>query len=338
MSVQIFVDEQGFQELQATWNGLVGRSVTNTIFLTHEWQTVWWEYLGEGDLFLIAVRDDDGTLIGIAPLFRIVDDAGRQIMEFVGCFDVSDYLDVIADRDSVDVVCRTVMDALAGGEIEWDVLSLCNIPEASPSRTLLAELAEEHGYTVTMEVEDVCPVVSLPASWDEYLAMLSGKDRRELRRKVRKAGRTTRVDWQLLRTPDKIVENLGAFFELHQKSAPDKAEFMDAQMQGFFRAMTRVLAERQWLELALLQFDGIPVATTLTFDYNNELLLYNSGYEAEGYYAALSPGWVLTAFHIESAIERERSRYDFLRGDEDYKYRLGGRDTRVYRLTVARKA
>jgi len=334
MSIEVYVDARAFEELGKVWNELVNRSVTNTIFLTHEWQTVWWEQLGEGDLFLIAVRSDDGTLVGIAPLFRGVDSAGRRVMEFVGCFDVSDYLDIIADREYVEEVCRAAMDTLAGGEIEWDVLSLCNIPEASPTRTLLAELAGERGYNVTLEVEDVCPIVALPASWDEYLATLNGKDRREVRRKIRKAGRTVRVDWQLLRTPGEIDEHLDVFFDLHQKSHPEKAEFMDEQMQAFFRAMSAVLARQGWVELALLQFDGIPVAATMSFDYDNKILLYNSGYEAEGYYASLSPGWILTAFHVESAIERGKSHFDFLRGDEDYKYRFGGRDTLVYRLTV----
>ncbi len=334
MPVQVFTDANGFEVLREAWNGLVERSVTNTIFLTHEWQTVWWEHLGEGDLFIIAVRNDDGMLVGIAPLFRGRDSLGRQMMEFVGCFDVSDYLDVIVDRDFVAEVCHAVMDVLSGGDIAWDVLSLCNIPEASPTRTLLAEMAGERGYHATLEKEDVCPIVTLPATWDEYLAMLSGKDRRELRRKVRKASRTARVEWQLLRTADEIDKHLDIFFDLHQKSHPDKAAFMDAEMQAFFRGMAGVLARREWLELTLLKFDSVPVAATLSFDYNNDILLYNSGFEAEGYYASLSPGWVLTAYHIESAIERGKRRYDFLRGDEDYKYRFGGQDTLVYRLTI----
>lgn len=338
MSVEVLEDPAAFDELRAAWNGLVRHSVTNTVFLTYEWQTVWWEHLGEGDLFLIAVRSKDGTLVGIAPLFRGEDSAGRRVMEFVGCFDVSDYLDVIAHRDHVHQVCEAVMDTLAGSAIQWDVLSLCNIPEASPTRTLLADLARQQGYDVTLEVEDVCPVVTLPASWDEYLAALSGKDRREVRRKIRKAGRTARVDWQLMHTPEEISAHLDTFFDLHQKSHPDKAEFMDEQMQSFFRAMSSVLAEPGWLELVLLRFNDIPVAATIGFDYNNEILLYNSGYEPEGYYASLSPGWIVTAFHIENAIQRGRSRYDFLRGDEDYKYRFGGKDTRVYRLTVNKTA
>jgi CelD/BcsL family acetyltransferase involved in cellulose biosynthesis len=39
---------------------------------------------------------------------------------------------------------------------------------------------------------------------------------------------------------------------------------------------------------------------------------------------------------IQHAIENKRAVFDFLRGDEDYKYRLGGQDTRLYRLHIER--
>ena len=333
MSVKVLQGSEGFAVLEEEWNDLLRRSITNVVFLTYEYQKVWWDHLGEGDLFFVAVRDDTDRLVGIAPFFRTEDSLGQQVIEFVGCFDVSDYLDVIADREHVEMVCRAVMEVLTDGEISWDVLSLCNIPEASSTRTILAGLAHEQGYNAVLEVEDVCPVVDLPATWEEYLATLEGKDRREIRRKLRKAGRTARVEFQLLRG-EEVLAHLDTFFELHQKSHPEKAAFMTAQMKGFFRAMSQVLGARDWVELALLRFDGVPVATMLSFDYNNEIQLYNSGFEATGYYAALSPGWVLTAYYVQNAIERGKRRFDFLRGDEDYKYRFGGKDVPVYRLTV----
>jgi CelD/BcsL family acetyltransferase involved in cellulose biosynthesis len=39
---------------------------------------------------------------------------------------------------------------------------------------------------------------------------------------------------------------------------------------------------------------------------------------------------------IRQAIEDKRSVFDFLRGDEPYKYALGGTDTHVHRLNIAR--
>jgi hypothetical protein len=69
MKLQIFDNPNGFDVLGDEWNALLGRSATNTLFLTREWQRVWWQGLGDGQLQVVTLRDDDGTLIGIAPLF-----------------------------------------------------------------------------------------------------------------------------------------------------------------------------------------------------------------------------------------------------------------------------
>jgi CelD/BcsL family acetyltransferase involved in cellulose biosynthesis len=40
---------------------------------------------------------------------------------------------------------------------------------------------------------------------------------------------------------------------------------------------------------------------------------------------------------IERAIAEKRSIFDFLQGNEEYKYRLGGKDTRVLIATLTRQ-
>jgi len=337
MQIDVFRDESGFEILREEWNALLRRSEMNTVFLTHEWQSVWWAHLGEGELLIVTVRDDAGDLVGIAPLFCAEHADGQRKVEFVGCKDVSDYLDFIVAAGHTREVLRAVLEVLERNAPAWDVVRLCNVPETSPTCQVLAALATERGYAAEVVVDDVCPVVHLPDSWEAYLEMLGGKDRRELRRKLRRAARTAHMEFQLLCQPEEIEAVLPSFFELHQMSHPEKAAFMNEQMQGFFRAMSRAMSEKGWLELALLRFDNVPVAAMLAFDYEGEILLYNSGYQAEGYYATLSPGWVLIALHIQSAIERGRKVYDFLRGGEEYKYRFGGRDTRVYGLTIEQK-
>jgi len=39
---------------------------------------------------------------------------------------------------------------------------------------------------------------------------------------------------------------------------------------------------------------------------------------------------------IEHAIQNNRAVYDFMQGNEIYKYRFGGKDTGVWRVTVVR--
>jgi CelD/BcsL family acetyltransferase involved in cellulose biosynthesis len=73
----------------------------------------------------------------------------------------------------------------------------------------------------------------------------------------------------------------------------------------------------------------------LIFDYNDQFLLYNSGFDP-AQFNNLSTGNVLTAYTIKQAIEQRKTVYDFLRGDEVYKFRFGAVSQPVYDISVER--
>ncbi len=342
MKIETYTDRSGFDALAGEWNDLLKRSAFDTLFLTWEWQRTWWEHLGEGDLFLITVRDNQGHLIGIAPLYRTVSAGGERKLNIVGCVEVSDYLDIIIAQGYEREVYSTLLDYLDSNNepsnaetAGWDVAELCNIPEISPAHQALAEMAVEHGYQFRTIVEDVCPVIDLPATWDAYLASLDKKQRHEIRRKMRRIEREADVHWYIVDQSRDLAEEIEAFIALHQKSSADKDDFMDEQMKGFFRAVARVLQPPGWLQLAFIEVDGQKAAAMLNFDYADTILVYNSGYDPQ-HRAHLSPGIVLLAYCIRYAIELGRARFDFLRGSEPYKYRFGAKDTKVYRLLIVR--
>jgi CelD/BcsL family acetyltransferase involved in cellulose biosynthesis len=52
----------------------------------------------------------------------------------------------------------------------------------------------------------------------------------------------------------------------------------------------------------------------------------------------LSPGWVLLAHVIQWCCENGRDEFDFMRGDEDYKYRFGGVNKYVMRVRIVKAA
>jgi len=336
MHIQTFTDTSGFDALAGEWDELVARAASSHLFLTYRWQRTWWDHLGRGELLLIAVRDDADRLLGIAPLFRHTNEQGQRELSFVGCTEVSDYLDFIADRHQAEEVYSAIWSGLTGPDGPgWDALNLCNIPHASPTLTHLTELARSQGYTVSVEVEDVCPVITLPATWDDYLAQLNKKQRHEIRRKLRRAREAAEVNWSVVEGGDSLGADTEAFIELHQKSTAEKEDFWDEPTKSFFRAIIGQLAEAGWLKLYFIQFNGIRAASLLCFDYQNEILVYNSGYDPTQF-AHLSPGIVLVAFAIQHAIELGRSRFDFLRGDEVYKFRFGAAPETVHRLRIVR--
>ncbi len=345
MELTLYPDETGFAALRAEWNDLLRRSRFDTIFLTWEWQTTWWRCLGttRGPLFLLAMREHD-RLVGIAPLYMSRYDQ-RNVLQVVGCLEVADYLDLIVEAGQEEAVYTAFLDWLAGPTAPaWEVVDLCNQPSRSLAYTLLPQMAQARGWAVTVFQEDVCPVITLPSpspdpeydGWEAYLATLDKKERHEIRRKLRRVMREApdaRV--RFVRGMAGLDEAITTFITLHRLSRQDKDAFMDAQMQGFFREIAATLARQGWLQLSFLEVEGQPIATYFCFEYNNEVQVYNSGYDPEAY-SQLSPGWVLLAWLIEDAIRHGRVRFDFLQGDEDYKHRFGGIDEPVYRTLIRR--
>lgn len=326
-----------FSALAAEWNPLLERSAANTIFLTNEWQATWWRELGEGELRVLELRDDDGGLAGIAPLFVQRNALGVAQAMLVACKEVADYVDFIFARGREAECLVATLDAIGGpgfwGDGDGGNITLCNVPEASTTLALLPELAAARGWRLDTALEDVCPLIALPDTFDGWLAMLDGKERRETQRKLRRASEETRVTY----TTDgaRLDADVEAFIQLMKASTYAKSGFMTSRMERYFHAICRAMFDAGRLQLAFLEVEGQRAAAYLNFVYDNKVLVYNSGLDPARF-SYLSPGVVLMARLIERAISEKRSVFDFLQGNEEYKYRLGGKDTRVYLATLSR--
>lgn len=343
LDLTLYRDESGFEALKGEWNELLHRSRFDTIFLTWEWQTTWWRQLGahRGPLYLLAARQA-GRLVGILP-FYAVDGAGKQTLNVVGCIEVSDYLDLIVEVGQEEAIYAAFLAWLrTPAAPDWALIDLCNQPAPSLAHARLAEMATAAGFRVNVLQEDVCPIITLPGTgrlnaqdgWEAYLEGLDKKERHEIRRKLRRIERDA-PDARLhfVGAGDDLKVAMDRFIALHRHSRADKHAFMTDEMQAYFRALAAVLAERGWLQLSFLEIAGQPVATYLCFDYNNQILVYNSGYDPFAV-PQLSPGWVLLSQLIQHAISLGRTHFDFLQGNEDYKHRFGGVDTPVYRTLI----
>lgn len=329
----------GFQALAAEWNALVSRSRSDTFFLTYEWQTLWWEELGEGDLWIVAFRcPETDTLVGIAPLYLVETKDGEKKLNIVGCVEVSDYLDLIAAagwENEVYAALAQWLDSPAAPA--WDVLDLCNLPDVSLTYRLLPDIFNAAGYSAQVFQEDVAPSIHLPATYDAYLMeQVEKKHRHEIRRKQRRAEREANVGFYMVGPKHDLNAEVDDFIRLQMLSDPNKATFMTLEMKRFFRTVAHRMLEIGQLRLFFLTLDGYKAATLFAFEYNQRLLLYNSGYDPEQY-AQLSPGWVLLSYAIQYSIALGNDQFDFMQGDEEYKYRFGARTHPVMRVIVERQ-
>jgi CelD/BcsL family acetyltransferase involved in cellulose biosynthesis len=312
-----------FDALAREWSDLLARCSGNTIFLTPDWQQTWWRYAGEGELALIAVRAGE-ELVGVAPMIHTGNDWG-----FAGGAEVADFLDVIAAEGHGADVADAVLDFLTprGGRVE-----LRNLRPDAVGATIIPELARRRGLAPVLEREDVSPKVDLPEDWDSYLQSLTKKDRHELRRKLRRLMSAGDVRYYVANDAATRSADVDDFLRLHRHSADEKAAFMNQRMEQFFRGLVDEFSPRGWLRLYFLEIDGTRVASVILFDYGGEFLLYNSGYDPA--YSHLSVGLLLKAFCLRDAIDERRKVFDFLQGNEPYKYDLGALEVPILRLQL----
>lgn len=332
VKLEIATDAAIFDNLASEWQDLLARSVTNTPFSTQQWHKYWWQAYHPGDLWVMTVRDDEDVLRGVSSMFIAETEQGRTL-HFVGCEDVTDYVDMLVDENHSDAVYDSLAAALLEQRDQFDAIDLCNIPAASPTYTQLSKLLTERGFDVATERQEVCPVIALPDKFPAYIKSLDKKQGKDVVRKLRIAdGPEASTQWYIVDDSHDLDEKIAQFLELMASSHPEKAAFLeDPQHVQFFKSIVPAAYEAGWLQLAFLEIAGDPVAAYVNFDYDNRILVYNSGLNPDKG-AALSPGIVLLARLIDHAIDEGRAAFDFLRGDEIYKYRMGGKDTEVFNL------
>lgn len=326
----ILTDPQAFKDLQSEWLELLGRSVTNYVFQSPQFQGAWWSTLGEGDLRIITVRTSEGKLIGLAPLYIQLNEKGKNEVCFVGCVNVSDYLDILVDNQYQQEVYDALANCLSNEFTDWQCLFLCSLPENSPTRQWLKNTFPK----ATEQEQDVSPFIQLPKTWDDYLAQIDRKQRHEIKRKMRRVSETSHT-YEMITSAEDARAAMSDFISLHKASSTEKRDFWDENHLRFFNTFIPAAGAAGWLKLYFLKIGDTRTAAMLVFDYNNQFLLYNSGFNPNEY-KNLSTGNVLTAYTIQQAIKEQKSIYDFLRGNEEYKFRFGAKAKPVFDISFSR--
>jgi CelD/BcsL family acetyltransferase involved in cellulose biosynthesis len=321
------------------WNALVSEGITNAPFLLYEYLSGWWQSLGGGEwkngsLSIVTAVEDD-RLIGIAPLFKTTNREDQPALMLLGSIEISDYLDLIVRQADVSRFISALLDELAGLPPEsWSVLDWYNLPEASPTLGALKTEAALRGWTYAGEIYKPTPSIPLPGDWEAYLSGIDKKQRHEIRRKMRRAEESGRaVRWYIVDDESRLDGEIEGFLAL-MASDPEKAAFLSGPMRAQMHATAHAAFRAGHLQLAFMEVDGEKAAGYFNFDYGNKIWVYNSGLDRK--FMELSAGWVLLGYILQWANEHKRAEFDFMRGDEDYKYKFGGQNRHVMRAKVTR--
>jgi CelD/BcsL family acetyltransferase involved in cellulose biosynthesis len=290
-------------------------------FVLPGWMRAWQEIFAPGASLWIRSFQQGGELIGIAAL-RVEERTARLI----GDAEVCDHLDLVCTADRREDFCIALLDHLKGNGIERLELNPLR-PDSAVMRALVPA-ARAGGYPVSVAEEDVLFELDLPDSWEDYLQTLSGKQRHEVRRKLRRLETRAAVRFRLEQAAA-VHAAVDDFLVLFRQNRRDKAAFMDDRMAAYFRSLAEYVPGTR---IGFLDVDGGPAAAVWCCDHGGTRYLYNSGYDAN--LGHLSVGILCKLLSIRDAIAAGLRTYDFLKGDEAYKRQLGGKPVPIYRCRI----
>jgi CelD/BcsL family acetyltransferase involved in cellulose biosynthesis len=311
--------EEPFAELEEEWAALALR--TGNVFATPDWFDLWWQHFGDGRrLLLRSLRDADGRLRAVLPLYLWRDRPPARIARFVG-HDAGDQLGPVAeaaDRAAAARALRRVLEAEACDALVGEQTAAW---EAWRPR-LGAQLLAEEGS----------PVLRLAGlDWEGYLASRSKNFRDQVRGRERKLARAHELTYRLCDDPARLDDDLTTLFRLHRARWQEPTTF--ASREAFHRGFAARALERGWLRLWLLELDGEPAAAWYGFRYGAAESYYQAGRRPE--LERLSLGFVLMTHTIREAIASGADEYRLLRGGEEYKYRFAATDRGLETIGLA---
>lgn len=313
-----------FAQLENHWKRLAAAG-NATVFQTWEWSAAWWRHNQRGKKLMALLCEETGELgagvIGLAPFYRT---AG--VLRLVGTGG-SDYLDFLALPGHETGVAIMVAEWLQSNPYRWLWADLQQIAPGSTARHL----------TGTQQWPgETCPYLPLPTTYGAFLQTRNKKLRQNIGYYERSMEKQHALEIRLA-SHKSFKADIRAFFELHQLRWRGRwmpGAFASQAARAFHTEAAWALLESGNLRLHTLRLDGKAVASLYCFHKARTTYYYLSGFDPK--VSKLSPGTVLTANAIQHAIEADgATTFDFLRGDEGYKYKWGAQDRYNKRLSLA---
>jgi CelD/BcsL family acetyltransferase involved in cellulose biosynthesis len=349
--------------LARDWNCLAG----GVPFRRHEWLAAWWPHYGSADgadkmladaphgvrpgseLFVLAVRNAMGHLVGVAPWFIEPTLAAGRVVRFLGSGETcSDYLSLLATPEFTTQVASAVADYLCNdASRDWDALDLEGIDaEDGPIRRFADEMTSRGALASTRPGLN-CWRLALPESWDAYLAGVSKSHRKQLRRietRLLDTGRATLHSIRRAESADEVRAFDVAWnhlVDLHQRRRQTLGQngcFASPRFAAFHGDVSRRMAAAGSLRLDWLEIDGEPAAAEYHLTAGGISYAYQAGVAPE--MIDDEPGRAITVALIRQAIADGLTAIDFLRGDEPYKahFRAEPRKSIALRVVAPRAA
>ena len=309
------------------------------------WLLPWWHaYQATYRLHvLVAYRGE--SVCGIMPLAESTSALTGRSLVFMGSGKVcSDDLGILVQSSDIEEVAVAFATWVVESPdcCQWDHLDLDGVREGNHAMECFGGVIEAlTGSQIERKQSPNCWAASLAGGFDAYLSRLT-KRARKIVREAESAVLSGKGKFEIAHSKEQALEFAREIERLHQArwkeqgiegcfSRSEFSSFLDAAIQSMWQdpwcsangeTEAEMPSQGQRVLVGLLRIDGIVAAGSICFRDRDGVSMYLVGMNPE--LGECRPGWMLNTCFIKRAIELGCTHFDFLRGDEEYKERLGG--------------
>ena len=326
MQIELITTTPDFDALEPEWRAIEGLTPRNSLFLSWDWQRLWWSQYGEGRQLRILVARSGGQTVGILPLYLETHRAFkilrvRKLRPIGSGGDTApDDLGMLFDPVHEQAVARAFVDHVLNTVSGWQLLDLVDLPSDSALVACWTQRSTQISGSIERTPVNRITYGDLPPDWDSYRQGLSRNRREVLGRKRRKfeaqpqarffqVHQDAQIDW--------AFERLAELHRLRWQGRTEELSFTSPQYLEFHRTLMHALLAQGRLRLYGLEMNGQTIAMFYGFRNGATLYYFQAGFDPK--HLALSPGEVLMGYVIEAAISERCTRFDMLKGDYGHK-------------------
>ncbi len=344
MPVEVIDSLERLAAVRPEWEAVYDADPEGHYFLSWTWLSKWLARFPD-QWSILAVRPEAGApYVAFLPLrTRIMSSRGGEPVNVINM--AGNY-----GADYSGILCKAgyeeqAIPALAGHvrTLHWANLRLENF-RASERRLQLFMQAfpQEIFPRVELNVTNkdgvnngICPFVTLPTDWDAYLeTQVSSNTRQKIRRFLRQVENS--AEFRITHSqPDTIEQDIEILLRFWGEMWGERKGKRLANIVRSNRTMLRHAFATGTLFLPILWQGDRPLCALAFFvDVRKRAFLFLIGSRDESFRGPPAPGLVLHAYSIRYAIAQGITTYDFLRGNEPYKYSFGSQEMHLSNVAL----
>jgi len=349
MRIGLVEGMERLQELESAWREIYCLDPESQFYLSWSWLSAYLQKTAGDWLVLVATPEGADRPVALLPIrlqlkrrkksgkyFNTLKMAGNYAADYTGLLCLPEF-----EGQALTAFAKYLRT------MPWARLSFDYLCISERRKSLLLGAFSENTYRIqsgsrintTDGVDNlICPYVDLPDSFETYLSeRLSANSRQKLRRLLRRLDEGD--EYQVSQTKEATLENdLEILLRFWREQWARRKGARAERIITNNRVLLRDAFEAGYLSLPVLWKNERPIAALGSYlDHEKKSVLFMIG-GRDPSFGEMPAGLALHAHSIRHAIETGFRTYDFMRGNEPYKYSLGARDRVIECITVSTRS